>query len=220
MELFVDIVEVLPPEKINGRSIPMSLARCNVCKREYKARTNNIKTRGRSVCSKCRAKISPNYKNDIHKEDLYATWNLLRRRVDNTDLKKQSKDSYYDGITMCEEWKDFKTFKTWCIDNGWEKGKKLSIDRIDGLGNYSPDNCRIATQSTQNANKGKRKDNSTGYSGIALSGRPNQPYKASLVFEGTTYFQKRFKTIKEAIEYRNKVITENNLPHPIQEYKE
>jgi hypothetical protein len=32
--------------------------------------------------------------------------------------------------------------------------------------------------------------------------------------------QKRFKTLKEALEVRNAFIKLNNLPHPIQEYRE
>lgn len=54
------------------------------------------------------------------------------------------------GIKVCEEWhNDFWTFFDWCIVS-YEKGK--SLDRIDNDGNYSPENCRWATQKQQMLN--------------------------------------------------------------------
>lgn len=52
---------------------------------------------------------------------------------------------YYGGrgIRVCEEWSGedgFFYFYKWAMENGYSKN--LSIDRIDGDKNYSPDNCR------------------------------------------------------------------------------
>ena len=55
------------------------------------------------------------------------------------------------GITVCDEWLDYLTFKKWCDENGYEQG--LSIDRINNDGNYEPGNCRWVTQKVQNNNK-------------------------------------------------------------------
>lgn len=215
MELFIDLVKDLGTDQKYKRKW---LVRCNFCKKEYIALANNIKHRGRSVCTECSPKLV--YKDKYHdtKHPLYITWSLLLRRVDNTSIRKSERDQkYYDGISVCEEWKVFKTFKDWAESNGYKKG--LSIDRIDTTKGYEPSNCRWVNQSVQNANRKHNSKSSTQYSGIVLSGRPNQPYLVRVIFEGKTYLQKRVKTLQEAISIRNTCIMENNLPHPIQEYK-
>lgn len=56
--------------------------------------------------------------------------------------------------------------------------------------------------------------------GVVPSNRPNQPYLARVSYEGKTYLQKRFKTLEEAVNTRNKVIKDNSLPNTINKYKE
>jgi len=48
------------------------------------------------------------------------------------------------GIKVCDEWReDFESFKEWAYANGW--GYELTIDRVDGWGDYCPNNCRWIT---------------------------------------------------------------------------
>ena len=202
--------------KRNGLSKKMAEAICNICDNKYWALLSNLKRRNRCVCLQCSSKSKSNYI-DCKNRPLYSTWMLIKRRVDNTSNKKAGNDFHYDGINICEEWKSFPVFEKWALDNGWVKG--LSIDRIDNFGDYEPSNCRIANHSLQMSNRKLLSRNPTGYIGIGLSGRKNYPYLMSLAFEKVIYCKKRFKTVKEALEVRNKLIIENNLPHPIQEYK-
>jgi hypothetical protein len=55
------------------------------------------------------------------------------------------------GITVCDEWHDFKRFYEWAIATGYSDS--LSIDRIDNTKGYSPDNCRWATPQEQTDNR-------------------------------------------------------------------
>jgi len=55
------------------------------------------------------------------------------------------------GISVCDEWNEFKAFKEWAMNNGYSD--QLTIDRINVNGNYEPDNCRWATQKEQCRNK-------------------------------------------------------------------
>jgi hypothetical protein len=64
-------------------------------------------------------------------------------------------DSYFRygarGIAVCDEWHDFCRFATWAFTHGYREG--LSIDRIDGTGDYKPSNCRWATPKEQAENR-------------------------------------------------------------------
>jgi hypothetical protein len=54
------------------------------------------------------------------------------------------------GISVCDDWQKFEPFYQWAIGNGYREG--LSIDRIDGNGDYCPENCRWVDYITQNNN--------------------------------------------------------------------
>ena len=70
---------------------------------------------------------------------LCGIWKQLKQRCGNPNNKDYR---YYGarGVTVCEEWQSFRGFESWAMANGYQEG--LTIDRIDGTGNYAPDNCQ------------------------------------------------------------------------------
>lgn len=64
---------------------------------------------------------------------LHASWVNMRARC------KHGR-GYAGRISVCSEWEDFTAFREWALSSGYVDG--LSIDRIDGSGNYCPGNVQ------------------------------------------------------------------------------
>lgn len=91
-------------------------------------------------CSKACSARSQKTSHGMWNTPEYRSWNHMRQRCNNPNNKK-----YYlygaRGITVCKEWDTFEQF--YC-DMG-PRPQGTSIDRINPLKGYSPDNCRWAT---------------------------------------------------------------------------
>lgn len=99
----------------------------------------------------------------VKERRLYNVWKGMRERCNYKDWP-QYKDYGGRGITVCEEWNDFKTFMKWAYENGYDKNAKrgeCTIDRIDNDKGYTPDNCRWASMSVQLSNRRTWKRNKT-----------------------------------------------------------
>ena len=85
-------------------------------------------------------------KHDLCHTRIYGLWKAMKRRV--------AANEYYKDIRICDEWKnDFLSFYNWSMANGYRDD--LTLDRINTLGNYEPNNCRWTTMKVQ-ANNTKR----------------------------------------------------------------
>lgn len=105
----------------------------------------------------CMCRTIKYIKDDNH-ERMYRIYHHMRDRCYN-----EKNDAYRNyggkGIKVCDEWfNDFKVFKEWSINNGYDNN--LTIDRIDSDDDYKPSNCRWVTKSLNttyaNINRGKK----------------------------------------------------------------
>jgi len=66
--------------------------------------------------------------------------------------KKSSQYKNYGGrgITVCERWHSFENF---IHDIGDAPGKDYSVERVDVMGNYGPENCKWDTWKNQQRNR-------------------------------------------------------------------
>jgi hypothetical protein len=93
-----------------------------------------------------------NWKNGLSangRHPLMGVWSNMKNRCENY---KAWQYKYYGGkgVRVCERWKEFANF---VADMG-ERPLGTTLDRIDGSGDYSPDNCRWATPEQQMNNHG------------------------------------------------------------------
>jgi len=143
---------------------------------------------------------------------LYRVWTFMRHRCSAKSCE------YYRnyggrGISVCDEWQEFKPFYDWAIGNGWKKG--LILDREDNNGNYTPENCRFVDAKTSIANQRLIKTNNTsGYRGVSFRKDKNR-YRAYMEVNGKTKWIGSFKSAKEAAVMRDCKVSEYNLGYPL-----
>jgi hypothetical protein len=100
-------------------------------------------------CMKIEMFIRQNTKHGGSRTKLYKVWTSMKQRCLN---EKCSVFEGYGGrgITICDEWLDYETFRKWAVSTGYKNG--LTIERKDVNGNYEPGNCEWIPQSKQSMN--------------------------------------------------------------------
>lgn len=119
-------------------------------------RTANQLTQNDNVSCGCMTSLAQRnaqYKHGDTGTRLYRIWKAMKTRCNNPNI---SYFKYYGGkgVSVCKEWvNSFETFKEWALSHGYSD--TLTIDRINGDGNYEPNNCRWVSMTVQNRNKKK-----------------------------------------------------------------
>lgn len=183
-----------------------SLRYLHICKHCNEETYLGRKNKTEQMCKICFKKYKrelilfhkPGHKHNLSKHKFYSKWATMKARCYNKNNPRYS-DWGGRGIKVCDEWKnDSETFIKYIelLENSDKEN--YTIDRIDNNKNYQPGNLKWSTIQEQNLNQRKRKTN---------TGEYNIHYETNML--GHQKYRvlggKRFKTLEEAIIYRNKI---------------
>lgn len=128
-------------ERMGSHVIWDCLCECGTISRVNSASLKN----GHTLSCGCLQKEAITTHGDVaggHVPRLYGIWAGIKQRCNNSNSTGYK---YYGGrgITYCDGWEDYVTFRDWALENGYDD--ILCIDRIDNDGNYEPNNCQFIT---------------------------------------------------------------------------
>jgi len=117
-----------------------------------------------------------------------TTWREMNYRCNN---ESHPFYEYYGGrgITVCEEWKDYKNF----LRDMGKKPEGLELDRIDNNKGYFKENCRWSTKAKNLANR-------RSWAKIARGVQENEhgSFRALITINRRTYYIGSYSTVEQA----------------------
>lgn len=129
---------------------------CPQCGRYRLVGSKHKARASRGMCGDCATKLRAERarRHGECETRLYHIWEGMKARCGlNKGAPPRITLRYRDrGISVCEEWAgSYEAFCNWALANGY--ADHLSIDRLDGDLDYSPENCRWATRKEQQRNR-------------------------------------------------------------------
>lgn len=133
---------------------------------------------------------------------VYLAWGDMKSRCTNQNTKAYK---HYGGrgITVCEEWLNFKAYYEYVSNLPNYGVKGYTLDRIDNDGDYEPENVKYSTRSEQSSNK--RGYGTSKFKGVSWH-KPLEKWLAKTWINGKSKYIGYFNTELEASEaYQNKL---------------
>ncbi len=124
---------------VGGTTRRWCLVKCEYCGSLVERRTTQAKTN--KSCG-CATFLKANTKHGDSTTRLYQVWADMKTRCLNTNNPRYHRYGGR-GITVCTAWLEYPAFKSWAILSGYTD--KLTIDRVNNDGNYTPTNCEWVT---------------------------------------------------------------------------
>lgn len=151
------------------------------CGNETEVYQNSLKNGDTKSCG-CYNKDKASARRTTHgmsTSKIYRVWAGMIKRCTNPN------DSHYidyggRGIKVCDRWLD--SFENFYEDMG-ERPEGFTLDRVNNDKNYSPENCRWVTKEEQVRNQRKKKNNTSGATGVFYCKR-NDGYQAGWIEDG------------------------------------
>jgi hypothetical protein len=91
-----------------------------------------------------------NYRHGLAKSPEYRIWVGIKNRCSNPKVRCYPRYGGR-GVRVCDRWDA--SFVAFLADMGQRPSPVHQLDRIDGTGNYEPDNCRWVTSKVNNRNR-------------------------------------------------------------------
>lgn len=125
------------------------LCQCS-CGTEREVASNHLVDGSSTSCGCSRKDHAAKRTHGESRTRLYRTWKAMRRRCNDPNVRSY-KDYGARGITVCDEWNDYLTFREWALQHGYND--TLSIERIDVNKGYCPENCCWIPMNEQSKNR-------------------------------------------------------------------